>query len=52
MSIVRVQVINDRIVEGPEEFNIRLIVPSSLHPAVIAGNRDSVVGVIMESNGM
>ena len=51
MSSVRVQVINDSIAEGSEQFNLTLNVPSSLGPAITAGSRDRAVGVITESNG-
>ena len=51
MSSVRVQVINDTIVEGSEKFNLALDVPSSLGLAIIAGGRDTTVGVITDSVG-
>ena len=51
MSSVRVQVINDTIVEGAEKFNLTLDVPSSLGLAIIAGGRDTAVGVITDSVG-
>ena len=49
MSSVRVQVINDIMAEGPEEFNLALNVPSSLAPAITAGSRNTAVGVITDS---
>ena len=51
MSSVRVQVINDNIAEGSEEFNLALVVPSSLGLAMIAGGRNTAVGVITDSVG-
>ena len=51
MSSVRVQVINDAIVEGSEKFNLALEVPSSLGLSIIAGGRDTAVGVITDSVG-
>ena len=49
MSSVNVPVISDNIVEGTEEFTILLNVPSSLAPAVMAGDRNSAVGIISDS---
>ena len=49
MSNVRVPVINDNIVEGSERFDLMLIVPSSLAPAITASNRNTAVGVITDS---
>ena len=49
MSSVRVQVINDSIAEGSEQFNLALNVPSSLGPAITAANRDTAVGIIDDS---
>ena len=49
MSSVRVPVISDNIVEGSERFNLLLTVPSSLAPAIRAGNRNTAVGVITDS---
>ena len=51
MSSVRVPVINDSNVEGNEEFNLSLTVPSSLSPAITAGDRIAAVGVITDSTG-
>ena len=48
MSNVSVPVVNDNIVEGQEEFNILLTVPSSLGPAITAGSRDTATGVIID----
>ena len=41
--------ISDNIVEGSEQFNLLLTVPSSLAPAIRAGNRNAAVGVITDS---
>ena len=49
MSSVRVPVISDNIVEGSEWFNLLLTVPSSLAPAIRAGNRNTAVGGITDS---
>ena len=49
MSSVRIPVISDNIVEGSERFNLLLTVPSSLAPAIRAGNRNTAVGVITDS---
>ena len=49
MSSVRVPVISDNIVEESEQFNLLLTVPSSLVPAIRAGNRNIAVGVITDS---
>ena len=49
MSSVRVQVINDSIAEGSEQFNLALNVPSSLGPAITAGGRNTAVGIISDS---
>ena len=46
-SIVRVPVIMDVIHEEDEEFDLRLDVPSSLGPAITAGNRNTATGVIV-----
>ena len=51
MSSVRVQVINDTIVEGSEKFNLALDVPLSLGLSIITGGRDTAVGVITDSVG-
>ena len=48
-SSVSVSVINDTIVEDPEEFDLTLNVPSSLGPAITAGGRNTAVGVINDS---
>ena len=50
MSSVNVSVISDMIVEEAEEFNLALNVPSSLGPAITAGDRDTAVGVITDSS--
>ena len=49
MSNVSVPVVNDNVAEGPEEFNLMLIVPSSLGPAITAGSRDTATGVITDN---
>ena len=46
---VSVQVINDNIAEGPEEFDLTLDVPSSLGPGITAGGRNTAVGIITDS---
>ena len=48
MSNVSVPVIVDNIAEEHEEFDLMLIVPSSLGPAITAGSRDTATGVITE----
>ena len=48
MSNVSVPVIGDNIAEDPEEFDLRLDVPSSLGPAITAGSRDTATGVITD----
>ena len=49
MSNVSVPVIVDEVVEGVEEFDLRLVVPSSLGPAITAGSRDTATGVITDN---
>ena len=49
MSYVSIPVIVDNIAEAPEEFDIRLDVPSSLGPAITASIRDTATGVITAS---
>ena len=50
MSSVSVPVIDDMIAEGENEtFDLMLIVPSSLGPAIIASDRNEVVGVIIDT---
>ena len=50
MSSVSVPVIDDMIAEGENEtFDLMLIVPSSLGPAIIASDRNKVVGVIIDT---
>ena len=49
MSSVSVSVMMDNIVEGREEFDLTLNVPSSLAPAITANGRDCGVRVIVES---
>ena len=51
MSNVSVPVMTDSIAEGPEEFGLRLNVPSSLSPAITAGDRNMTTGIIIDSNG-
>ena len=49
MSNVGVPVIVDNITEEHEEFDLRLVVPSSLGPAITAGSRDTATGVITDN---
>ena len=49
-SSVSVSVISDMIVEEAEDFNLTLNVPSSLGPAITAGDRYTAVGVITDSS--
>ena len=50
MSNVSLTVLLDHVGgEGLERFNLTLNVPSSLDPAITAANRDSAVGVIIDS---
>ena len=50
MSNVSVPVINDKLVEGVNErFDLMLIVPSSLDPAITAGGRNRAIGVIIDT---
>ena len=48
-SSVSVSVINDTISEEAEEFDLTLNVPSSLGPAIIAGSRNTAVGIITDT---
>ena len=50
VSNVSVPLINDRKAEGKNEtFNLTLSVPSSLGPAITAGGKDGVIGVIIDT---
>ena len=50
MSSVSVPVIDDMIAEGENEtFDLMLMVPSSLGPAIIAGGRNRAIGVIIDT---
>ena len=49
MSSVSVPVIADNVFERQEKFNLKLNVPSSLGPAIIAGGRNRAKGVITDS---
>ena len=49
MSNTSVPVVDDNIAEGNEEFDLILTVPLSLSPGIIAGDRDTAVGVITDS---
>ena len=49
MSIVSVPVIVDNVFERQEKFNLKLNVPSSLGPAIVAGGRNRAKGVITDS---
>ena len=44
--------INDNIVEGNETFNIRLNIPSSLGPGILAGSITSATGTIIDTTGV
>jgi len=39
----------DNIVEGDEMFTMRLTVPSSLGPGIVAGSVTSATGIIVDS---
>ena len=50
MSNVSVPVIDDKLAEGGNEtFDLMLIVPSSLGPAITAGDRNRAIGVIIDT---
>ena len=50
MSSVSVPVTDDMIVEGENKtFDLILIVPSSLGPAITAGGRNRAIGVINDT---
>ena len=50
VSSVSVPVIDDKLVEGENEtFDLMLIVPSSLGPAITAGGRNRAIGVIIDT---
>ena len=49
MSNVSVPVLRDKIVEGTEKFELLLNVPSLLGPAIMAGSRNTAVGIINDS---
>ena len=52
MNSVSVPVIDDKLAEGENEtFDLMLIVPSSLSPAITVGGRDSAVGAIIDTTG-
>ena len=51
ISTVSIALINDSIAEEHEEFSLTLNVPSSLGPAITAGDRDNATGVITDSTG-
>ena len=51
MSSVSVPVIDDKLAEGENEtFNMTLIVPSSLGPAITAGGRNRAIGIIIDTS--
>ena len=50
-TTVRVPVMSDNIVEGDELFGIRLYVPLSLGPGIVAGSVTSATGIILDSSG-
>ena len=49
MTNVSITVIADKVSERREEFDLRLIVPLSLGPAITAGSRNSAMGIIIDS---
>ena len=49
MSNVSVQVIPDNVVEGDEEFDLTLTLPSSVGRGITLGSRNTSIGVIMDS---
>ena len=50
MSSVSVPVIDDKLVEGENEtFDLTLIVPSSLGPAITAGSKNRAIGIIIDT---
>ena len=49
ITTVRVPVMSDNIVEGDEMFSMRLNVPSSLSPGIVAGSVTSATGIIVDS---
>ena len=50
MSRVSVPVIDDKLAEGGNEtFDLMLIVPSSLGPAITAGGRDNAIKVVIDT---
>ena len=49
MSSVSVPVIDDKLVGENETFDLMLIVPSSLGPAITAGGRNRAIGVIIDT---
>ena len=52
MSSVNVPVIDDKLAEGENEtFDLRLIVPSPLGPAITAGDRNRAIEVIVDIGG-
>ena len=49
-SSVSVPVVDDMLAEGRNEiFDLMLSVPSSLGPAITAGDRDGAIGVIIDT---
>ena len=51
MSSVSVPVIDDKLAEGKNEtFDLMLVVPSSLGPAITAGGRDIATGNIIDTS--
>ena len=47
---VNVTVMDDKIVEGDETFNMRFTILSSLAPEVIAGSVTSATGIIIDTS--
>ena len=50
-TAVNISLINDTIVEGPETFNLTIIIPPSLSGRVILGNVTKATGNITDNTG-
>ena len=46
---VNITIADDSSVEGNENFNMSLNIPSSLGPAITAGDRNRAIGVIIDT---